>query len=147
MSDAIQYYLSLRVGTQWYGLPVEAVVEIHHMVLLTELPVPVPHVLGLMTLRDQLFPVFDLRLFFGISAPQYGLDTPIIVLKTSSGIVGLVADDAHNVESFPEAQIVHSEGIAPPYVLGVAKLQDRRLLLVDTRLFAEQIAALPERTS
>ncbi len=146
MSNTIHSYLSLRVGTQWYGIPVDAVVEVHHMVLLTELPVPLPLVIGLMTLRDQVVPVFDLRLFFGISTPHYRLDTPIVVLRTSSGIAGLVADDVHNVESIPEPQIVHPEGFALPYVVGVAKLQDRQLLLLDTRLFAEEIATLPERT-
>ncbi len=145
MSNTIHYYLSLRVGTQWYGIPVEAVAEVHHMVLLTELPVPVPHVIGVMTLHDVACPVVDLRLLFGISVPQYRLDTPIIVFRSPAGIVGLIADEAHNVEPIPEAQIVHPEGIALPYVLGVARLQDRRLLLLDTRLFAEAIAALPVR--
>ncbi len=146
MSNTIHAYLSLRVGTQWYGIPVDAVVEVHHMVRLTELPVPVPRVIGLMTLRDVVVPVFDLRLLFGLSTPQYRLDTPIVVLKTVSGLVGLFADDVHNVESILEPQIVHPERFTLPYVVGVAKLQDRRLLLLDTGLFAEELTKLPERT-
>ena len=92
MTSTVQHYLSFRVGAQWYGIAVDAVVEVHYLMLLTELPRPRPNVLGMMTLRDTVFPVLDLRLYFGIPNPRYQLDTPIIALKTSSGILGLVAD-------------------------------------------------------
>ncbi len=140
-----RHYLSLRVGTQWYGIPVDAVVEVHRMLLLTQLPVSVPNVLGLMTLRDTVLPVLDLRLLFGISAPPYRLETPIIVLRTSSGMVGLVADDVDSLEAISEQQIVSSGGNSLPYVMGIGKLRDRLFLLLDTTLFFAECGAQSER--
>ena len=147
MTSTAQHYLSFRVGTQWYGIAVHAVVEVHHMMLLTALPRPRPNVLGMMTLRDTVFPVLDLRLYFGIPNPRYQLDTPIIALKTSSGILGLVADDTDNIETISEQQIVSPEGDSLPYVVGVTRLRDRLLLLLDTTLFSTEIQILPERRS
>lgn len=146
MSNMIKQYLSLRVGTQWCGIPVESVVEVHPMLRLTDLPVSMPNVLGLMTVRDYVFPVLDLRLYFGLPDPKYQLNTPIVVLRTTSGLVGLVADDADNVESISEQQIVSAQGNSFPYVTGVARLRDRLLLLLDTMLFCAEIGALPERS-
>src|SRR5215469_5929018 len=104
MYTPAEYYLSFRVGAQWYGILLSEVYEVHHLLMLTELPVSVPNVLGLMTLRNEVFPVVDLRLRFGISVPEYRLDLPIIVGRTASGLVGLVADDADKVELIADIQ-------------------------------------------
>jgi purine-binding chemotaxis protein CheW len=139
MSTPAEYYLSFRVGTQWYGILLSEVYEVHHLLMLTELPVSVPNVLGLMTLRNEVFPVMDLRLRFGISAPEYRLDLPIVVGRTASGLVGLVVDDADKVELIADIQQLGTNGNLYPFVKGVANLSDRLLLLLDMHRVASGV--------
>ncbi|HLY27690.1 MAG TPA: chemotaxis protein CheW [Aggregatilineales bacterium] len=132
------HYLSVRVLSQWYGIPIETVVEVHHLLLLTELPVSVPNVVGLMSLRDRVFPVFDLRLCFGLPNPPYNLNTPLVALQTPTGLAAIIVDEADTVENVSSEQLVNIEGNYP-YVNGAAQLSNRLLLLLDTALFAAEI--------
>ena len=59
-------YLCCRVGTEWYGVEVSRVIEVLHFAALHEVPGAKPDVLGLLTLRDLIMPVIDLRLRFGL---------------------------------------------------------------------------------
>ena len=132
MTATTRQYLTFQVGNQWYGLAVDDVVEVLHMMMLTDVPLTTPDVLGLMTVRDLVVTVIDLRIRFGVPDPQYRLDTPIIVARTPKGAVGLVVDMADNVEQVSDAQLISHDGATFPYVNGIAKLSDLLLLLLDT---------------
>lgn len=127
------HYLSFRVGGQWYGINVSEVVEVLPIMMLNELPVRSPDILGLITLRDNVIPVIDLRIRFGISNPTYKIDTPIVAVRTGNGIVGLMVDDADNVEIVSDELLVDYEGAEFPYVSGVAKLPKGLLMLLETK--------------
>ncbi len=106
MTETMSHYLSFRVGTEWYGIDVDSVLEVLHFVALTELPAASSDIVGLLTARDRIMPVIDLRLRFGLPNPNYRLDTPIIAVHTASGPVGLVVDDTENVENIMTTQMV-----------------------------------------
>lgn len=127
-----EHCLSFRVGPHRYGLPLGEVIQILHLLLLAELPGTLPGMLGLMTLRDRLVPVIDLRLRFGSSAPEYKLNTPIIAVQTSRGTAGLVVDEVESIERVPAVDISAYHGTEFAYVRGVARLPHGLLLLVDT---------------
>src|SRR5437868_6923687 len=95
-------YLRFQVGPQWYGIPIEQVIEVSYLMLLNELAGTAPEMLGLMTLHDDVIPVIDLRVRFGVKQPAYRLDTPIVVTRTAQGTVGLVVDNADTVEQVEE---------------------------------------------
>ncbi len=84
-----------RVRHEWYAITVDSVIEVLHMVALNE--VPEAGVLGMMTLRNRPVKVIDLRQLFGLSNPDYKLDTPIIAVNTDRGAIGLVVDEAEGV--------------------------------------------------
>ena len=58
-------YLRFQVGSQWYGISIDRVREVSYLMLLNELPATDASVLGLMTMRDEVIPVIDLRIRFG----------------------------------------------------------------------------------
>ncbi len=126
-----QPYLSFRVGQQWYGLPVEAVTEVLHLIALAEVPTEEPYLLGLMTLREAVMPVVDLRRQFGFAEAPYALTTPILAVRAPRGAIGLVADEVDTVERVAEEQLVAYHGPAIARVSGVARASGRLLLLLD----------------
>ncbi len=131
MNVKTQNYLSFRVGTEWYAIDVTAVIEVFRFMALSELPAASPETLGLMTVRDMVMPVLDLRLLFGLAEAPLSLDTPVIALHTEAGPLGLVVDDTDNVEPLTENQLMAYEGGDSPYVTAVARLAGRLLLLLD----------------
>ena len=138
-------YLSFRIGDQWYGIPVDAVIEVLHLVALTELPAAPPHVLGLMTLRDMVMPVVDLRQRFGLVAPALHLDTHIVAAQSPSGPVGFVVDEVNDVEDIIAA--ARTTGHESAYVQGSVRLADRLMLLLDlAHIYSDVHSALPEHT-
>ncbi len=137
----IQHYLRVRVGREWYGINVGDVVEVLHMMALTELPDSPPNVLGMLRLRDSIAPVIDLRLQFGMGTCAYDLNTPIIAVRTSSSLLGLVVDDVDDLEQIDAAQITSEENRASRYVTGMARLPDMLLLILDICLLGAELPA------
>ena len=131
MNQATRNLVTFRVGSQWYGIDVESVIEISHMVMLSEVPTSSPDVLGLITLRNVVMPIIDLRLRFGIAEPQFRLDTPIIAIHTPEGSTGIIVDEIDNVEYISPEQISADLGEAFPFIYGTAQLHDRLLMLLD----------------
>lgn len=131
MNQAIRNLVTFRVGAQWYGIDVENVIEISHMVMLSDVPTSSPDVLGLMTLRNIVMPVVDLRLRFGVAEPQFRLDTPIIAVRTQDASVGIIVDEIDNVEHIASEQVSPDLGEAFPFISGTAQLHDRLLMLLN----------------
>jgi purine-binding chemotaxis protein CheW len=134
MSETTGVYLRCRVGREWYAINVDNVLRVLHLVALTELPDPRPEVLGLLTLPDRVAPVIDLRRRFGLADAPLRLETPIIAVETPSGAVGLVVDEADDIESIAEEQIApYTDGVSP-HIVGIARCADHLMLLLDISL-------------
>lgn len=134
-------YLTLRVGQQWYGVAVEQVIEAMYLIAFDDLPGAPPHVLGLMTLRDQVMPVIDLRVRFGLDDAPLTLHTPIVAISSGEHDAGLVADQVSMVVSVDDKS--GFSGHASPHVRAAVRLDDERLLyLLDVdRVLAEAALA------
>lgn len=131
-------YLRCRVGGEWFGIAVEQVVEVLQLVALNEIPAAKPHVLGLLTLRDVVMPVMDLRILFGVGEAALSLDTPIIAINTAEGRVGIVVDDVDDVR--PVSDITEQHGHESPFIKAAAKVDDQLLLLLDVDRLREPAA-------
>lgn len=96
-------YLIFRIGREWYGIDVKSVIEVLQLVTLNQ--VPGSDILGMMTLRDEMMPVIDLRLRLGFPNIEYELDTPIIAVRGSDGPYGIIVDEADDVIYVDSSQI------------------------------------------
>lgn len=136
-----QSYLACRIGKEWYGIHIQHIVEVLHFVAVNQLPNS--EFLGVISLRDAIVPILDLRLYFGIQAISYQLDTPIIAVQIDGLRLGLIVDEADDVLHIPR------EAVTPfteKHVTGVYHTQERMLFLVDMQdMFAtnpQWVAAL-----
>jgi purine-binding chemotaxis protein CheW len=121
----------------WYGISLPAVIEVLQMVALTELPETDPDVLGLLTLRDHIMPVIDLRVRFHQTSMQLSLRTPIVAVRGShdTEMIGFVADEVDRVVTI--GADVEIKPMNSAYITGAVQLEHYVLLMLDIPSFFE----------
>jgi purine-binding chemotaxis protein CheW len=146
MSTANQY-CTFYVDGLFFGVEVLRVQEVIRFQEMTPVPLASPVVSGLINLRGQIVTAIDLRRRLGL-VDRYPAELPMnVVIRTDDGAVSLLVDqigdvlevDSQNYERPPETL----SGIARQLVLGVYKLKDELLLILDT----DQTVELFEKTA
>jgi purine-binding chemotaxis protein CheW len=136
----MSYYLACRIGMEWYGISIDAVSEVLHILALRQLPQST--LAGVMTLREKVMPVVDLRRHLGIEDYQYQLDTPIIALELLERCLGIIVDEADDVLFLDDTSIqAYSDG----FVEGVAHVGERLLFIVNLPELVSQTVENPEK--
>ncbi len=95
-------YLAFQLEGECYALPIGGVREISKVPPLTEIPRAEPQLLGLMNLRGELLPVYDIKVRLrlaerppvvaGPDAPAPPRSARILVLRTEAGPAGVWVD-------------------------------------------------------
>lgn len=129
-------YLTFWADNQLFGMPIiniEQIVGVQHI---TEIPEFPDYAKGIINLRGNMIPVIDVRIRLQKQPIPYGERTCIIVTKINDKLMGLIVDAVDEVAS------ITSENIsAPPqvskddvdtYLTGIAKLDDKVILLLDS---------------
>ena len=105
MSDV---HVQVRVGSELYALPVDHVLEIGEIGLLTTTPGASRAALGVRNLRGDLLPVFDLAAVLGL--PRGEAPKRLLVAERAGCKAGFAVDEVTDVDELPEAdQEVDSE--------------------------------------
>ena len=120
------YYLTCRLGSEWYGISIDHVLEVLHLVALNDSPTA--DSVGVMTLRDKVMPVIDLRQYFDLPEPDYHLDTPIIAISQDDRQLGFVVDEANDVVLIQDTSI---EPYDEAIIQGVVRHESRILFLLN----------------
>jgi len=124
-----------------YALEVSRIREIVNPLPLIELPHERDFVLGVADYRDEVVPIVDLRLLFGLSPEEPDRRTKWIVLDAGGRLVGIVVDAVLDVfssverhqRSVPVLDERHQErGIASAY-----RHEDQLVFLLDVDRLAE----------
>ena len=120
----------------FFGVGVQKVQEVIRFQEMTRVPQAPPVVGGLINLRGQIVTALDLRRRLGLREREASQRPMNVVVRTDDGVVSLLVDEIGDVvevdqESFePPPETLR--GVARELVLGVYKLKDRLLLLLDT---------------
>ena len=93
-------HVQVRVGAELYALPVENVLEIGEIGLLTATPGASRAALGVRNLRGDLLPVFDLAAVLGLARGE----TPkrLVVAERAGCRAGFAVDEVTDVDLLPE---------------------------------------------
>jgi purine-binding chemotaxis protein CheW len=86
---------------QRYALPIDVVQEIQQIVAFSEIPDHQAAVVGVINVRGQVVPAVDLRRLVGMPAREYGLQTPMVFVRTAKGLVALIVDEVEDVIEVP----------------------------------------------
>jgi purine-binding chemotaxis protein CheW len=128
-------YLTFVLGDESYGIEITHVTEIVGMQKITPIPDAPHYVRGVINLRGKVIPVIDVRMRFGLSEREYNSRTCIIVLAVRGQDVGMIVDrvqEVHDIgDGVMQAPPSFGDGGSPPYVKGVAKVEDGVRILLD----------------
>ncbi|MCX6135356.1 MAG: chemotaxis protein CheW [Ignavibacteriales bacterium] len=127
--------VSFNLSQEEYGIDILKVREINRMLDVTHVPNAPSFVDGIINLRGKVIPIIDLRGRFGMEKKAHDKNTRIVVVELSENVVGFVVDAVREVlriqrdvtEQAPQLSTAAGE----EYITGIAKLEDRLLILLD----------------
>ncbi len=132
-------YLVFNLNGEECCIQVLKVREIMGVQDITAVPQTPVYLKGVINLRGKIIPVVDLRLKFSLPGIEYSQRTCIIVVEVqrqdSSVLMGMVVDSVAEVLNISASDIEDTpsfgEGVAVPFLLGMAKIRGRVKLLLD----------------
>jgi purine-binding chemotaxis protein CheW len=108
MADVMQY-VTIGVADELYAAPVDRVQEILDVCPISKLPRAPTNLLGMIDVRGEGTPVFDLRVTLDMPAREDTQNTRIVVLVVSEGDeerrIGLKADSVIEVTALDEEEL------------------------------------------
>jgi purine-binding chemotaxis protein CheW len=132
-------YLAFHLGGEEFAIQVLRVREIMGLQDITAVPQTPAYVKGVINLRGKVVPVIDLRAKFGLPEADYTQRTCIVVVEVHAEIgrmmMGVVVDGVNEVLNLVAADIENTpefgNGVAMPYILGLAKTKGKVKILLD----------------
>lgn len=127
--------LCFRVADEEYAINIMDIKEIIKPREVTEVPRAPAFVRGILSLRGNIIPIFDMRLRLGLDDGNRSERERIIVVKRGSGFCGIVVDEVVQVVRIPaaglEAPPVVLEGMDREFVVAIGRVSGRMLILLD----------------
>ena len=134
--EATEHLATFFLSGEEYGVDVRLVQEIIRVSEITQVPRAPGFIKGVINLRGRVIPVLDLKRKLGLGEVAESARTArIVVVKVKERLVGLLVDGASQVLKVPVASIEAAPEevveIDANYLRGVAKLEDRLIILMD----------------
>ena len=133
--EETEHLATFQLDREEYGLPVRLVQEIIRVSQITQVPRAPRAIKGVINLRGRIIPVIDLRRQLGLGDVELQRATRIVVVTFEGRLLGLLVDSAQQVLRVPVSSIEAAPEevveIDSNYIRGVAKLEDRLIILID----------------
>jgi purine-binding chemotaxis protein CheW len=124
-----------QLGAEFYGVDIARVHEIIRLQSITRVPRAPAFVEGVINLRGKVIPVVDLRRRFGLESSEHTRASRIVVVEIGDNVVGVIVDGVSEVLRVTGASVEPPSpvvaGIESEYIHGIAKLDDRLVILLD----------------
>ncbi|WP_341908728.1 chemotaxis protein CheW [Ferrovibrio terrae] len=98
-------YLTFAISGQDYGVDILSVREIRGWTKETPLPNAPTSVRGVVNLRGEVVPIFDLRIRLNADAPPPTANHVVIIVEARAGVYGLLVDAVSDIVSLDEAEL------------------------------------------
>jgi purine-binding chemotaxis protein CheW len=134
--EATEHLATFFLSGEEYGVDVRLVQEIIRVSEITQVPRAPGFIKGVINLRGRVIPVIDLKRKLGLGeVAESARQARIVVVKVRERLVGLLVDGASQVLKVPVASVDAAPEevveVDANYLRGVAKLQDRLIILMD----------------
>jgi len=127
--------ISFRLAQEIYAIRLTHVQQIIKLREITLVPRAPAYILGVISLRGMIIPIFDLRSRLGLAAEEPTRQTRIIVVMEGPKIIGLIVDQVEQVVRIP-AQAIEPPppvlgGLESDYIEGIGRFSGRMLILLN----------------
>ena len=133
--DAERQLVVFDLAGEAYGVEINTVREIIRMQAVTSVPDAPAFVEGVMDLRGSVIPVVSLSTRLNLLAGEQTVDTRVVVVDIGGEGIGVIVDAVTEVLRILESSIEPGLAVATTedsyYIQGIAKLDDRLLILLD----------------
>ncbi|WP_182201290.1 chemotaxis protein CheW [Paraliobacillus salinarum] len=132
---SIEKYIVFQLQGQSYAASIQQIVSIELLQEVVALPQTSEFIDGITTLRNEVVPIIDLKTRMGLTRSQQTDQTRVLLSNVNHVQVGFVVDEANDVIDIDASTIEEApttiKGVNGNFLQGVAKLEDRLLLLLD----------------
>ncbi len=137
------------VGSEEFGVEIMNVQEIIRMTNITKIPQAPGYIRGIINLRGRIIVVINLNVIMGMESKDNDENTRIIVASIGDTVMGFVVDSVSEVIRLQQKEVepaptAIADRIGTEYVLGVGKLDNRLLILLnlDKILGAKELGSI-----
>jgi len=133
--DAVIQFVCFKMGREEYAIDITQVQEVIRMQKITPVPQMPDFVLGVVNIRGNVVPVFDLRKKF--SLPQKPLDelSRTMILKVNRGFVSIIVDEVLDNIKINVSQIDPAPSVKLDMdrqcIKGLGELGTRMIIILD----------------
>jgi len=124
-----------KMGEEYYGLSIDSVKEIIKPMPVTRFPKSPPFVEGVIDLRGRILPIVNLRKMFGLEPLQLTDESRFVDIHIEGLNIGIVVDAVSEVVKISRKHIEEAPpmvaGVEGKFLQGIARLDDRLILLLD----------------
>lgn len=132
--DTFRQYLTFALGSEEYALDIANIREIIKPREITDIPRVPEFILGIISLRGIIIPVFDLKRRLKLGTTDLTPVSRIVVCQLDDRMVGLLVDSITQVVRLPEGGIESPpailSGLDRDLVEGVGRHQGRMIILL-----------------
>ena len=136
--EALREFLAFRLAGEEYAVGLERVREIVKVPVITEVPRAPQDVLGVMSLRGEVIPVFELRRRLGLPIPsgEPGRSARIVIVDLGEGPVGLIVESVSHVVRLKPSTIEATPpglggGAESEYLAGIGRQKHQLYILLN----------------
>jgi len=135
--EAPEEYLGFKLGAEDYALPLHRILEIVKVPPITEVPRAPLEIAGVMSLRGEVMPVYDLRRRLGLApAESLARTARVVVVDVGEGPVGVIVDAVAEVLRFKPSSIEApppglGAGVDSEYLAGIGRQKDHLYIVLN----------------
>ena len=128
-------YVTMSIGGNLFGIDVDCVNTVYGMTDIREIPGLIDYMKGVITIRERIIPVIDLRIKLQIADVSDIKNTVVIITDIKDELVGMIVDSVHDVVSISEKSIQQipsiNDSIDNRYIEGIVKSDDNTIVIID----------------
>ncbi|MGI6548889.1 MAG: chemotaxis protein CheW [Syntrophomonadales bacterium] len=129
--------VAFKIGSQEYGVDILSVQEIIKVLTITRVPRAGRFIEGVINLRGNVIPVFNLHKRFGVPPSEDKEEARIIVFQFDDTRAGIIVDGVSEViringDAIEDAGKVY-QSLQADFIQGVGKVEGRLLLLLNAK--------------
>lgn len=134
-NDKMAEVMGFKLGEEEYAIDIMRIKEITPLLDLTPIPRAPSYILGILSLRGNILPIFDAKKKMGLPDTVLTEKARIIVLKNEDEQVGLLVDSITSAAQIPEKSIEPPpsiiRGVEAEYVKGIGRYKGRMMIIMN----------------